>query len=49
VVNEALDKMGSLFARMHKADCKDDLPSIAPEQLLRAMLLQIFYGVRSER
>src|SRR5579862_3864909 len=24
-------------------------PSIAPEKLLRAMLLQVFYGVRSER
>jgi transposase len=24
-------------------------PSIAPEKLLRAMLLQAFYGIRSER
>jgi len=49
MVNEALSKMGPLFARMYESDYKGGRPSIAPEKLLRAMLLQIFYSVRSER
>jgi transposase len=49
MVNEALLKMDGLFAGMYEADIKGGRPSIAPEKLLRAMLLQIFFSVRSER
>ena len=49
MVNEALVKMDRLFAGMYEADIKGGRPSIAPEKLLRAMLLQVFYSVRSER
>ena len=48
MVNEALLKMDDLFAGMDEADIKGGRPSIAPEKLLRAMLLQIFFSVRSE-
>ena len=34
---------------MYEADIKGGRPSIAPEKLLRAMLLQVLYSVRSER
>ena len=37
------------FAGMYEANVKGGKPSIAPEKLLRAMLLQVFYSVRSER
>ncbi len=49
MVNAALVKMDTLFARMYEADIKGGRPSIAPEKLLRAMLLQVFFSVRSER
>ena len=49
MVNQALTKMDGLFARMYEADIRGGRPSIAPEKLLRAMLLQVFYSVRSER
>ena len=49
MVNEALVKMAPMFARMYTADFKGGRPSITPEKLLRAMLLQVFYSVRSER
>jgi transposase len=49
MVNEALVKMDGLFCGMYEADIKGGRPSIAPEKLLRAMLLQVFYSVRSER
>ena len=49
MVNEALVKMDDLFCGMYEADIKGGRPSIAPEKLLRAMLLQVFYSVRSER
>ena len=49
MVNEALVKMDDLFCGMYVADIKGGRPSIAPEKLLRAMLLQVFYSVRSER
>jgi transposase len=49
MVNEALGKMDELFSRMYEADVKGGRPSIAPEKLLRAMLLQILFSVRSER
>ncbi len=49
MVNQALAKMDALFARMYEAGIKGGRPSIAPEKLLRAMLLQVFYSIRSER
>ena len=49
MVNAALVKMDALLSSMYEADIKGGRPSIAPEKLLRAMLLQIFYSERSER
>jgi len=49
MVNEALAKMDELFSRMYEADVKEGRPSIAPEKLMRAMLLQILFSLRSER
>ena len=49
MVNEALAKPDGLFSRMYEADIKGGRPSIAPEKLLRAMLLQILFSIRSER
>jgi len=46
VVNEALAALSSEFALLYS---RVGRPSIAPERLLRAMLLQAFYSVRSER
>jgi transposase len=48
-VNEALAKMDEKFSAMYEADVKGCRPSIAPEKLMRAMLLQVLYSVRSER
>jgi hypothetical protein len=41
MVNKALKEHGPLFAQMYAADIKGGRPSIAPEKLLRAMLLQV--------
>jgi transposase len=49
MVNLALMNIEPLLSGMYAADIKGGLPSIAPEKLLRAMLLQIFYSIRSER
>ncbi|MFS8981626.1 IS5 family transposase [Cupriavidus necator] len=49
MVNQALAKMDRLFAGMYEADIKGGRPSIPPEKLLRAMLLQVLYSIRSER
>jgi len=46
VVNEALAVLSGEFAALYSGTGR---PSIAPEMLLRAMLLQAFYSVRSER
>lgn len=46
VVNEALDALSAEFAALYSGMGR---PSIPPEMLLRAMLLQAFYSVRSER
>jgi transposase len=46
ITDRVLDKMSSSFSRMYS---KMGRPSIAPEKLLRALLLQILYTVRSER
>jgi transposase len=48
-INEALAKMDASFSAMYEADVKGGRPSIAPEKLMRAMLLQVLYSVRSER
>src|SRR5271155_2391497 len=46
MVDVALCNMGPQFEAMY---AKVGRPSIAPEKLLRALLLQILYTVRSER
>ena len=46
IVNEALSTMEREFASLCSPTGR---PSIAPEKLLRAMLLQAFYSIRSER
>src|SRR5205085_6847848 len=48
-VNEALAKMDERLSAMYEADIRGGRPSIAPEKLMRAMLLQVLYSVRSER
>src|SRR6516162_3621887 len=42
VLKELTHSLGKLYA-------SDGRPSVAPEQLLSALLLQVFYGIRSER
>ncbi|TDF91966.1 IS5 family transposase [Paraburkholderia guartelaensis] len=49
MANEALAKMDRQFAQMYEADIKGGRPSIAPEKLLRAMLIQVLFSIRSER
>jgi transposase len=46
IVNEALSALEREFAALYS---RIGRPSIAPEKLLRAMLLQAFYSIRSER
>lgn len=46
LVDAALARLDRDFARLYAAGGRD---SIAPEKLLRALLLQAFYSVRSER
>jgi transposase len=46
VVDEALDVLSPEFDRVY---ARVGRPGIAPEKLLRALLLQAFYSVRSER
>lgn len=47
--NAALEKLGPVLTAMYAADVLGGRPSIAPEKLLRAMLLQVLFSVRSER
>jgi transposase len=47
--NAALEKLGPVLTAMYAVDVKGGRPSIAPEKLLRAMLLQVLFSVRSER
>ena len=47
IANAALADLTGEFAALYPA--RLGRPSIAPERLLRAMLLQAFYGIRSER
>ena len=46
IVNEALSILTARFEALYSPFGR---PSIPPEQLLRAMLLQAFYSIRSER
>src|SRR5260221_3026657 len=46
MVDEILKEMSPKFAKLYSDVGR---PSIAPERLLRALLLQVFYSVRSER
>lgn len=45
-MNTALAELSPRFNALHAFGGR---PSMAPEKLLRALLLQAFYGVRSER
>lgn len=44
--NEALKEMSGFFDTLYSQEGR---PSIPPEQLLRALILQALYGIRSER
>ena len=46
MVDTALRELSAEFARLYPQTGR---PSIPPEQLLRALLLQVLYSVRSER
>ena len=46
IVNDVLAALDGEFAKLY---AEDGRPSIAPERLLRALLLQAFYTIRSER
>jgi transposase len=46
IVNDALASMDAEFDRLY---AKEGRPSIAPERLLRASLMQMLFSVRSER
>jgi len=46
MVDEALKAMSRDFARIY---AQEGRPSIAPERLLRALVLQVLYSIRSER
>ena len=46
IVNEALARLAGDFSALYS---RIGRPSIPPEKLLRAMLLQAFYSIRSER
>jgi transposase len=46
LVDEVLREMSKDFGRLYAATGR---PSVPPERLLRAQLLQIFYSIRSER
>ncbi len=46
LVRAVLEEMSGSFAVLYAGEGR---PSIAPERLLSALLLQVFYGLRSER
>jgi transposase len=46
LVDEVLGEMSVQFDGLY---ARSGRPSIAPERLLRALLLQVFYSIRSER
>ncbi len=50
IVNEALAALEGEFAALYARVGRPSIPpEIPPEKLLRAMLLQAFYSIRSER
>jgi len=46
MVNQALGELDGEFQSMY---AREGRPSIAPEKLLRALMLQVFYTIRSAR
>ena len=46
LVRDVLSELSRSFARLY---AKDGRPSVPPEQLLSALLIQPLYGIRSER
>jgi transposase len=46
LVRDVLSDLNRCFGRLYASEGR---PSIPPEQLLSALLLQVFYGIRSER
>ena len=46
LADQALDRLNPTFCELYAAEGR---PSVPPEQLLLASLLQAFYGIRSER
>src|SRR5213596_3226771 len=46
LVRDVLGELNRCFGRLYASEGR---PSIPPEQLLSALLLQVFYGIRSER
>src|SRR5882762_3280085 len=46
LVREVLTELSHSFGKLYSHEGR---PSIPPEQLLSALLLQVFYGIRSER
>jgi transposase len=46
LADQALDRLNPTFCRLYALEGR---PSVPPEQLLLASLLQAFYGIRSER
>ena len=48
-VNDTLAQMDVKFSTVYVVDVKGGRPSIAPEKLMRALLLQALYSLRSEQ
>ena len=46
IVNDALVSLNPEFDRLYSLDGR---PSVAPERMIRASLLQILFSIRSER
>ena len=46
LLNAALDRLSPEFAKLHAPSGRTSIP---PEKLLRALLLQAFFSIRSER
>ena len=46
LVRAVLKELSACFGRLYASEGR---PSVPPEQLLSALLLQVFYGIRSER
>jgi transposase len=46
LVREVLKELSRSFAKLYASEGR---PSVPPEQLLSALLIQVFYGIRSER